>query len=78
MQLANIGKHNAEYTNHRAVQCEGIQLTKRQTGRTAERTWNNEKGSPVREEPKRGKSESEVEEETGGQEATGIAGLEEG
>ena len=47
------------------------------------RTWSNGKDSPVQEESKKGKSESGVEggtqeEETGGQGATGIGGVEEG
>ena len=35
-QLAKIGERNAQHTSNRATQCEGIQLTKEQTGRTAE------------------------------------------
>ena len=34
MQLNNIGELNAQHTDHRAVQCEGIQLSKSETRTT--------------------------------------------
>ena len=37
--LANIREWNAQRTSHKAVQCEGIKLTKRGTGRTQERKF---------------------------------------
>ena len=55
-QLANIGEH----TDHRAAQCEGIQLTKGQTERTVEGV---EKTHSSGKNPQ-GKSESGVEEGT--------------
>ena len=61
---------NAQHTGHRAAKCEGIQLAKRETRRTAEEE-NKGNDTPVREEPKSGKSESGGEGGTGEEERGG-------
>ena len=66
-QLANIGEWNAQLMSHRAVQCEGMQLTKGQTGGILEDV-----------EQRKRIGEGMVEEETGGEVGIGIALVEEG
>ena len=81
MQLAYIGQQNAQHKIQRATQCKGIQLTKRETGRTVENVeqW---KRLTCQGRTQEGKSESGVErgteeEETGEQGTTGMEGVKE-
>ena len=80
-QLANIGERNAQH----GPQNDAMRRvsTDQEGPEELRRTWNNGKESPIREEPKRGKSKTGIvggtgEEETGRQEATGMEWVEEG